>query len=109
MTDLKECARKYAATHKDATLEDAFIKGFLFAQLIGRWRSVNEILPELGQRVIITSRLPGGYIDVRIANLCEVRNEETGEVTMIWTSPINGETVTHWMMLPMLPDEASTN
>jgi hypothetical protein len=70
-----------------------------------KWHKVENELPELGRRVIVVSLRPNGYRDMRIANLCEYRNEETGELDTIWTNPIMTEVITHWMPIPELPKE----
>jgi hypothetical protein len=95
-------AAQQCGVNKGAQLQ-AFLKGVAYARKHGDWRSVMDELPELGERVLVVSLRPNGYRDMRIANLCECRNEETGEATTLWTNPIMTETITHWMPIPEPP------
>jgi hypothetical protein len=84
---------------------DTFRVGYLYGLYYGGWCSVKDELPEFGERVLIVSLLPSGYREIRVANLFQCRNEETGEETTSWTNPVKNETVTHWMPLPEPPEE----
>jgi hypothetical protein len=89
----------------DETQIKIFIKGMMHERVHGNWRSVEDELSEFGERVLIVSLLPSGYREMRVANLFQCRNEETGEETTSWTNPVENETVTHWMPLPQPPEE----
>jgi hypothetical protein len=85
------------------TMSTYFAQGMQYALKYGAWCYTEFELPEVGQRVMIVSQRPNGYRDIRIANLFECRNEETGETSLQWTNSIKNETVTHWMPTPQLP------
>jgi hypothetical protein len=92
-------------------INEAFLDGVEYAERIltnqakeqNDWRSVKDELPEFGERVLIVSFFPSGHRDMRVANMFQCRNEETGEETTSWTNPVRNETITHWMPLPEPP------
>lgn len=88
-------------------IRDAFVAGAKWADDCpkGNWHNAKDELPEFGERVLIVSLFPNGYGEMRVANLFQCHNEETGEEATSWTNPVKNETVTHWMPLPQPPEE----